>query len=315
MIESLEITNFQSHSYSIFDFDRGINIIKGQSRSGKSSTIRALKWALFNRPRGVGFKSHFADEDVEVSLSFIENSWITRSRNGINLYYSDNLELKALRTDVPDEIKDITLIEDINFQSQGDPYFLIGETPGVAGKKLNEFVGLTIIDDCRKDINRLANKVGVNLNIVEEDIETTTSRLKEDFKHLKKAELSVKLIDKAYDKLRSKDKELDDLDILIRAIKLKQKNIKSYKKWLKVKKDFDHLKKQYDKSLDLRFTHDSIENLCRTIRNIQKDRKTTTIWLKDAKKRRSELIKQLDFCQTCGAERKYWKNDQTINNR
>lgn len=309
MIESLEIIKFQSHDYTMIDFDKGVNVIKGQSRSGKSATVRALRWALFNRPQGEGFKSHFADDKdpVEVSLSFTEDTWVTRSKGKVNQYYSDDLELKALRSDVPDEIKAITLIDDINFQSQGDPYFLIGETPGAAGKKLNEFVGLTIIDDSRSKINRLVNKVGLELNIVEEDIETTTERLKVEFKHLKKAESIVKFIDRSKDKLVDRTSKHDALDTLLASIMSKRRHIKANKKWLKVKKDHKRLVKQYNQAQDLRFKHDFIENACLTIRKHRTRRESTAIWLIDAKKQQSELTKQLDVCQTCGSERKYWR--------
>jgi len=46
MINSLTIQNFQSHKNTTLEFDNGINIIIGQSDSGKTAIIRALNWVI-----------------------------------------------------------------------------------------------------------------------------------------------------------------------------------------------------------------------------------------------------------------------------
>ena len=47
MIEAVEIINFQPHENTVLEFAPGVNVIKGQSRSGKSSIIRSLEWLFF----------------------------------------------------------------------------------------------------------------------------------------------------------------------------------------------------------------------------------------------------------------------------
>lgn len=54
-IKSIEIENFQSHKYSKLDFSERLNVIVGPSDNGKSAIIRALKWVLFNEPKGTDF--------------------------------------------------------------------------------------------------------------------------------------------------------------------------------------------------------------------------------------------------------------------
>ena len=47
-IKKIELHNFQSHEYTEMEFDRGLNVILGNSDVGKTAILRAIKWALYN---------------------------------------------------------------------------------------------------------------------------------------------------------------------------------------------------------------------------------------------------------------------------
>lgn len=49
MIKSVEIWNLESHKHSRYDFGPGMNLLIGLSDSGKSSTLRAICLAAYNR--------------------------------------------------------------------------------------------------------------------------------------------------------------------------------------------------------------------------------------------------------------------------
>ena len=55
MLKNLTIKNFESHEYSEFSFDKGFNLICGESDSGKTSIVRAIRLAAYNDfdPRSV----------------------------------------------------------------------------------------------------------------------------------------------------------------------------------------------------------------------------------------------------------------------
>ena len=53
MIKSIHVVGFQSHADSTIEFDPGVNVLIGQSDSGKTAVVRALDWALNNRPHRV----------------------------------------------------------------------------------------------------------------------------------------------------------------------------------------------------------------------------------------------------------------------
>ena len=59
MIKKLHIRNFQSHKDSRLIFSDGVNVIVGNSDSGKSAILRALNWVITNRPSGDSYISNW----------------------------------------------------------------------------------------------------------------------------------------------------------------------------------------------------------------------------------------------------------------
>ena len=51
-IKKIIIDNFQSHEHTEIEFGPGLNVIVGPSDYGKSAVVRALRWVLYNEPRG-----------------------------------------------------------------------------------------------------------------------------------------------------------------------------------------------------------------------------------------------------------------------
>ena len=69
-ITKLTLENFQSHKYTVINFDEGLNSIVGATDSGKTAIFRALKWALYNDPSGDYFIRTGEDYvSVKVELS------------------------------------------------------------------------------------------------------------------------------------------------------------------------------------------------------------------------------------------------------
>jgi exonuclease SbcC len=160
MLKSVEIKNFRSHRNTIINFHSGFNVITGSSDNGKSAIIWAFIWAMFNRPSGDSIKSWAAstDDPVEVAMEF-DTDWFIKKREGTKNIYecSDNdgnlIHYEALRGSVPEVIQQIVNITDYNIQTQAKPYFMLQDSPGDRAKKLNELVGLDIIDSVSKILN------------------------------------------------------------------------------------------------------------------------------------------------------------------
>ena len=153
MIEQITLKNFQAHAHTEIDFHPGINVIVGTSDSGKTSILRALRWAHSNRPTGNGIvnngirkKNGDPSKDVITSIKF-SNGVLTRvkgpDRNG---YDVGGEELGAIGTDVPTQATELFNATDLNFSNQHDKPFLIGETPGEVGRFLNKLIKIDRID-------------------------------------------------------------------------------------------------------------------------------------------------------------------------
>ena len=64
MIDKIKIENIQSHKNTELNLSNGINVIVGSSNNGKSAILRALYWAIYNRPLGIDtLCSHWALDD------------------------------------------------------------------------------------------------------------------------------------------------------------------------------------------------------------------------------------------------------------
>jgi exonuclease SbcC len=81
LIKSLKLINFQSHKESQINFGEGLTVILGQTDQGKSSIIRALKWVLYNEPRGTDFITAGC-RLCRVVLEMEDGSIIIRERDG-----------------------------------------------------------------------------------------------------------------------------------------------------------------------------------------------------------------------------------------
>lgn len=242
MITGIEIKKFQCHKETYIEFSPKVNVIKGESRSGKSAIMRAFKWAFFNRPTGEGFKSSFANkkDDIEVSVFFDDDQYITRRKGKQNQYLTGDLELSAVGFDVPDEIKAITKIKEINFQGQHDKYFLLGETAGFVGKTLSEFVGLGIIDEKTKIINKIINETNMRSKINEEDLKKAEEKLL-SFSHLNEIEIVIGTINSLLKEQTQSAKRIYQLKNILFNIQKEKQTIEESKKFLEIRPKYQNL--------------------------------------------------------------------------
>ncbi|RLA02451.1 MAG: hypothetical protein DRQ42_00605 [Gammaproteobacteria bacterium] len=156
MIDALQLNNFRTHKDTLLQFDKGVNIVQGQSDSGKSNIIRALRWALLNSPAKGDFSHWKGGDDVLATVGFTEGTFVERTRskkdNGYNL---PTTELRAIRSDLPTEVSAITRLSEINIQGQYDQFYLLQDSPGKVAKELNEAAGLGSIDNSIGQVNAI----------------------------------------------------------------------------------------------------------------------------------------------------------------
>jgi len=158
MITDITLRNFQSHKETTLNFDPGVNVIVGQSDSGKSAIFRALRWVVYNRPQGESFRSRWGGE-TEVEVGMMDPEWIVLRKKGkIEEYVlatpgRQDVVFHAFKTEVPKEIQEALNLADINIQNQLDSPFLLSSSPGEVATHFNKVARLDQIDSGTQKVN------------------------------------------------------------------------------------------------------------------------------------------------------------------
>ena len=192
MINNLKIHNFQSHKDTCLEFDKGINVIMGQSNQGKTSILRALNWVISNRPSGLAFKSSFSDKkDLCSVILNINNQEITRKKNdNINSYEIGSSVFNTLGNNIPIEVSTAIGMSGINIQTQFERHFLLMDSAGEVGRTINKIVNLEIIDSLISNLNSKVLSINKEYEIKKEELEIIYQKL-DKFKDLDFIEDSV----------------------------------------------------------------------------------------------------------------------------
>jgi len=268
MIKQLKIKNFQSHKDSTFDFDAGLNIIAGQSDSGKSAVIRALNWVITNKPGGDSFCSNFKKkkEKTEVTITLDSGDTVKRIKGGTtNSYFLNDTEFKAMGQSVPDEISDIFNINELNNQSQHDSPFLLSESAGEVTRKLNKIVNLEVMDKVLSECNSQRLKVNREVESLNEDIGNKTELLSE-FDFIDSYESVVNVIEIKFNNLRDKT----DKFYRINKCVTEYRSIKSEIAKLNIPEQdlIDKIDERFGKLATLSYDYEKIANLTSKVVNV-----------------------------------------------
>jgi len=205
MINSIEIRNFLSHKHTKLELSPGVNVIVGPTDSGKSAIIRALKWVIINRPSGNSIRSNWGGE-TKVKIIVDDNKWVGRRRNDKeNMYLLEAQQFLAIKTDVPEEIRQILNLNETNLQTQFESHFLLSQSPGEVAIHFNKVAHLDKIDIGLRNINRWLKEVQQSLN--SDDI-----RLGELVDNYQEFD-DVKKIEKKVKKLERIEENINDLTI------------------------------------------------------------------------------------------------------
>ena len=196
MIQKLTLKNFEAHKDTLIDFENGVTIIKGNSNAGKSSLFRALRFVLLNEPGGEDF-INFTENETEVTLQY-NNHIVTRAKargNKRNEYIVDGKVLKAFGQGVPDEVKQVFGLSEINYEWQFDKRpFLLAETGGYIAGKLNEIVNLDLIDISLKNIEQKRRSVNKDIENVSKQLEDILPQI-DSYSWIDKAEKELAIIE------------------------------------------------------------------------------------------------------------------------
>lgn len=174
MLERILIKNFQVHEKIIVDFDPLITVFVGGNDRGKSAILRALRWVFLNYPSGEAFIRDGASS-VNVSTR-VDGQRIGRGRGDQGNYYGlEEKKYVSFGTKVPEPIKALLNVSEVNFQDQLDAAFWFSLSPSEVSRELNSIVNLEQIDYSLYEASKLVRRCKTELEISEE-------RLKENQK-------------------------------------------------------------------------------------------------------------------------------------
>ena len=196
MLETLTLKNWQLHTERTFHFDRRVTVLVGDTESGKSSVLRALRWVALNQWDGP------ADEFINWEASFakaildIDGQRIVRKKGTGNIYRFNDQEYRAFGLGkVPETIADFLRLGETNFQSQFDSHFWISESAGHVSRELNQIVNLSVIDDALSYVAAQERRTRTEVDIYRERL-TAARKDKEQLEFVSDADKQLKSVER-----------------------------------------------------------------------------------------------------------------------
>jgi len=179
MIKRVKVKNIQSHKESEIAFHPNVNLLTGRSNSGKTALIRALLMLLTNRPLGDRWKSWWANEKDSMQVECeVPGKTITLAHGKKRSYKMDGEEYSGIRGDIPDTIRKVLNIGDLNIQRQFDQPFLIASAPGEVARTINRIIQLEKVEEWIRSLTSRINKSNQESKIHKEDLERTKEAIK-----------------------------------------------------------------------------------------------------------------------------------------
>jgi len=303
MINKIILKNVQAHKISKYQFSSGINFIIGESDKGKTSLFRAIRWIIKNRPLG---DSIIRKGKKKAKAKIItDRGKITKIKDRQRNDYDINGNLyKALKGNVPEEVKNVLDLDEINIQDQLKSFFLILDTPGKIAEYINR---LTDLENVGKIVSLLNRRKRQAERKEKENIEHI-SELKEQLKSFDYLDNYKKLL-KNYEKYKEKLDELenniDKLNVCIQNIKHFEKEKKEIKIPKEMGKIINDLKISVEKYNKLYNDVDKLGKVITHIKKLELKKEETERIKNNLETTLKSLRKALTFCPTC--ERKLTK--------
>lgn len=231
-IVEVRLENFQSHVDTTIRFHQGLNVIVGQSDSGKTAILRAIRWALYNEPRGTEFMRVGANF-VRVTVAFDHGVTIIRERTSSKNRYiirkegEEDLILEGFGVHVPIEVieahgmdylridQDTELM--IHLSQQLDGPFLLEQSNSVRAKTLGRISGAHYLDIAVRDTSRDLTQLYQRVRREEEEVTNLKEKLA------------------LYDVLEPFKRQLEEASRRVRLLKENEKKRQQLQNWLLIR--------------------------------------------------------------------------------
>ena len=158
MIRQIRLTNFQAHRALTLPLKPGLNVILGESDTGKSAIIRALRFTALHES-ATGLITH-GETDLQVGI-LTPLGGVVRFKNSKEYGYRVGQEkFLACAKQQPKAVSNRLMLTVVNFQGQMDSVFLLALTGGQLAKEINKIVALEDIDKSISWLRTQSAKLG-----------------------------------------------------------------------------------------------------------------------------------------------------------
>ena len=187
----LSVSNFQIHKTNTVEIPEGeTTYLEGDSDTGKSAMLRAIRWLCENKPDGGSFVTFKTPRGTTSAVRLEFDGHVAERERGKskNVYRLDGETFEAFGRSVPEPILKALNLSPYAFQCQGEVPFLIGASATEAAKILSDACGLGVIDTAVGHVRQ--KKI-----VVEADIRKTEILLESAKQHLQNAAEQLPLAD------------------------------------------------------------------------------------------------------------------------
>ena len=234
MITQVEIIDFLSHRDTTLKFDSGMNVIVGSNGTGKSSVVDAITFALFGEhTRGVkdalvrhgttgGYtrvKFNTAQRDFEITRKIKTGSPVIlrEQKDGVWSNISAG-ERKQMGESTKREVEEILGMdfEELQIASiirQGELDKIVHDSPKVFKTRINNIIGLDILDEAHEQMGNLIEKFRANIRkrqgYDDTHLSTLDAKISESTASLQEAKAQTESLGESKVSLESKVSELN----------------------------------------------------------------------------------------------------------
>lgn len=195
-IRQVGIVNFQSHANTTVEFSPSghLTVITGNSDSGKTSILRALRWVFFNQPQGTDFiRVGCTIAEVRVTM---DDGWsVARLRTPSKNQYivahpgGDEQVYEGFGTNVPAEVQQVLGVSPVdvgdidlklNIAEQLDGPFLGNSiASSFRAKVLGKLAGTEDVDVANKQLGTDLYRHAMDLRAIEAQLTTKDEQIEE----------------------------------------------------------------------------------------------------------------------------------------
>ena len=194
-IHKIKLVNFQKHELLEVKFTDKVNVVLGETGVGKSCLVRAIRWVIYNSPKGDIVRKS-GTERTEVSILFDNGVMIKRIKSDRENAYcvkrgNDEKRYDSIGKNIPKDVLDLLgvtfMIVDkeqliLNMSSQISLPFLISDSSTFRMKLFNKLTGNDILDIVAKSFNSSLLEINKKSKVCDELIITKVDDLKESVK-------------------------------------------------------------------------------------------------------------------------------------